>query len=68
MAMSLQENVPNKACANAGGLRKSQAVFYALSFFQVDGFAVPAPAQVTHTVRWLIIERIGLKDEFILYS
>jgi hypothetical protein len=29
-----------------GILRKSQAVFYALSFFQLDGFAVPAPAQV----------------------
>ncbi len=25
-----------------GILRQSQAVFYALSFFQLDGFAVPA--------------------------
>lgn len=33
-----------------GILRKSQAVFYALSFSQLDGFAVPAPAQVTQTV------------------
>jgi hypothetical protein len=33
-----------------GILRKSQAVFHALSFFQLDGFAVPAPAQVTQTV------------------
>jgi hypothetical protein len=33
-----------------GILRKSQAFFYALSFFQLDGFAVPAPAQVTQTV------------------
>ena len=33
-----------------GSLRKSQAVSYALSFFQLDGFAVPAPAQVTQTV------------------
>jgi hypothetical protein len=33
-----------------GILRQSQAVFYALSFFQLDGFAVPAPAQVTQTV------------------
>jgi hypothetical protein len=31
-------------------LRKSQAVFCAFSFFQLDGFAVPAPAQVTQTV------------------
>jgi hypothetical protein len=28
-------------------VRKSQAVFYALSFFWLDGFAVPAPAQVS---------------------
>ena len=34
-----------------GILRTSQAVFYALSFSQLDGFAVPAPAQVTQTVR-----------------
>jgi hypothetical protein len=34
-----------------GILRQSQAVFYALAFFQLDGFAVPAPAQVTQTVR-----------------
>jgi len=32
-----------------GILRKSQAFFYALSFFQLDGFAVPAPAQVPIT-------------------
>jgi hypothetical protein len=34
-----------------GILRQSQAVFYASAFFQLDGFAVPAPAQVTQTVR-----------------
>ena len=33
-----------------GSLRKSQAFFYALAFFQLDGFAVPAPARVTQTV------------------
>ena len=33
-----------------GILRSSQAFFYALSFFWLDGFAVPAPAQVTQTV------------------
>jgi hypothetical protein len=33
-----------------GILRQSQAVSHALSFFQLDGFAVPAPAQVTQTV------------------
>jgi hypothetical protein len=36
-----------------GILRKSQAVSHALSFFWLDGFAVPAPAQVTQTVGWL---------------
>jgi hypothetical protein len=42
-----------------GILRQSQAVFYALSFFWLDGFAVPAPAQVTQTVgRW----RIGISN------
>jgi hypothetical protein len=33
-----------------GILRQSQAFSYALSFFWLDGFAVPAPAQVTHAV------------------
>jgi len=45
-----------------GGVRTSQAFFYALSFFPglssrtgwLDGFAVPAPAQVTQTVGLLI--------------
>jgi hypothetical protein len=31
------------------GTLRSQAVFYALAFFQLDGFAVPAPAQVSPT-------------------
>jgi hypothetical protein len=34
-----------------GSLPRFQAFFYALSFFWLDGFAVPAPAQVTQTVR-----------------
>ena len=33
-----------------GILRTLQAVSYALAFFWLDGFAVPAPAQVTQTV------------------
>jgi hypothetical protein len=33
-----------------GILRHFQAVSNALSFFWLDGFAVPAPAQVTQTV------------------
>ena len=34
-----------------GILRSSQAVSHALAFFWLDGFAVPAPAQVTQAVR-----------------
>jgi len=46
---------PHKAAQQSvhltlGILRTSQAVFYALAFFWLDGFAVPAPAQVTQTV------------------
>jgi hypothetical protein len=41
-----------------GILRTSQAVSYALSFFQLDGFAVPAPAQVTQTVGWLVYNNL----------
>ncbi|HNE05374.1 MAG TPA: hypothetical protein PLT08_12690 [Anaerolineales bacterium] len=37
-----------------GILRTSQAVSHALSFFWLDGFAVPAPAQVTQTVGRLL--------------
>ena len=33
-----------------GILRTSQAFSHALPFFWLDGFAVPAPAQVTQTV------------------
>jgi len=41
-----------------GILRKSQAVFYALSFFWLDGFAIPAPAQVTQTVGRLAVVKL----------
>ncbi len=43
----------NSVHLTLGILRKSQAVFYALAFFWLDGFAVPAPAQVTQTVGYL---------------
>jgi len=41
-----------------GILSKSQAVFYALSFFWLDGFAVPAPAQVTQTVGAPVLHKL----------
>jgi hypothetical protein len=50
-----------------GILRKSQAVFYALSFSQLDGFAVPAPAQVTQTVGWLRRKTKSVKYCHVLY-
>jgi hypothetical protein len=46
-----------KRAPDAGDSAQSQAVFYALSFFQLDGFAVPAPAQVTQTVE--AVEKVG---------
>jgi len=48
---SLQVHAQQSVHPTLGILRKSQAVFYASAFFQLDGFAVPAPAQVTLTVR-----------------
>ncbi|MFN8381705.1 MAG: hypothetical protein U0V02_07185 [Anaerolineales bacterium] len=44
-----------------GILRTSQAVFYALSFFWLDGFAVPAPAQVTQTVMRFAVIAVNQK-------
>jgi len=54
LAKSAQQSVH----LTLGILRKSQAVFYALSFFWLDGFAVPAPAQVTQTVGHLYIKSL----------
>jgi hypothetical protein len=47
-----------------GILRTSQAVSYALSFFQLDGFAVPAPAQVTQTVQFVGFSNLVLSFQF----
>lgn len=49
-----------------GILRKSQAVSHALAFFWLDGFAVPAPAQVTQTVGPLIWRWLALAGEYAL--
>jgi hypothetical protein len=52
LPMSLAQVTPAQQSVHLtlGILPQSQAVFYALSFFWLDGFAVPAPAQVTQTV------------------
>jgi len=55
VVLVINQRVSHKASQQSvhltlGILRTSQAVFYALSFFKSDGFAVPAPAQVTQTV------------------
>jgi len=52
-SLAQNKNAQQSVHLTLGILRTSQAVSYALSFFQLDGFAVPAPAQVTQTVgRW----------------
>jgi len=44
---------------DAGDLRRFRAVPYALAFFWLDGFAVPAPAQGTLTVSPFYISEIN---------
>ena len=39
-----------KRAPDAGDSAHIPSLFYAFSFFWLDGFAVPAPAQVTQTV------------------
>jgi hypothetical protein len=53
MSLAQHKNAQQSVHLTLGILRSSQAVSYALPFFQLDGFAVPAPAQVTQTVGWL---------------
>jgi hypothetical protein len=50
MMLAGQKNAQQSVHLTLGILRTSQAFFYALSFFWLDGFAVPAPAQVTQAV------------------
>jgi hypothetical protein len=50
MVKSRQEVAQQSVHLTLGILRRFQAVFYALALFWLDGFAVPAPAQVTQTV------------------
>ena len=51
------KNAQQSVHLTLGILRQSQAVFYALAFFWLDGFAVPAPAQVTQTVGLPLAEK-----------
>ena len=46
---------PTKRAPDAGDSAHIPSLFHALSFFWLDGFAVPAPAQVTQTVGRLVI-------------
>ena len=41
---------PTKRAPDAGDSAAISISFHALAFFWLDGFAVPAPAQVTQTV------------------
>ena len=54
-----------------GILRTSQAVSYAFSFFWLDGFTVPAPAQVTQAVGLPVrnyVEKIVSKSKGNIYG
>jgi hypothetical protein len=56
--MKEEENFHNKSgltkrAPDAGDSAHTSSSFHALAFFWLDGFAVPAPAQVTQTVGWL---------------
>ncbi|MBE0670367.1 MAG: hypothetical protein IH588_07250 [Anaerolineales bacterium] len=48
--MALKNTAQQSVHLTLGILRTSQAVLHAAAFFWLDGFAVPAPAQVTQTV------------------
>ena len=50
VGFSKQKTAQQSVHLTLGILRSFQAVSYALSFFWLDGFAVPTPAQVTQTV------------------
>jgi len=50
MSLAQVKNAQQSVHLTLGILRTSQAVSYASAFFQLDGFAIPAPARVTHTV------------------
>ena len=45
-----------KRAPDAGDSAHIPSIFHALSFFWLDGFAVPAPAQVTQTVGQYIVK------------
>jgi len=64
-ALSLVQfkNAQQSVHLTLGILRQSQAVFYALAFFWLDGFAVPAPAQVTQSVSRLLKTPSGYKTK-----
>jgi hypothetical protein len=44
MSLAQSKNAQQSVHLTLGILRKSQAVFYALSFFWLDGFAVTSPS------------------------
>ncbi len=52
------KNGLTKRAPDAGDSAHIPNIFHALSFFWLDGFAVPAPAQVTQTVGWQRINHL----------
>lgn len=67
--LSTEISDPIMRASDLGILRHPQAVFYALAFFQSDGFAAPTPARVTHTFGRLHLEfeygKFDLRGEYV---
>ena len=63
----MQKTAQHSVHPTLGILRTLQAVFYALSFFWLDGFAVPTPARVTQTVG-PPLQIVVNRDKMSIYS
>jgi hypothetical protein len=55
-----QKGKPTQRAPDAGDSMSFSGIFYALAFFQLDGFIIPAPAQVTPTVIKMIDGKLPL--------
>ena len=67
MKYFLMQKRPTKRAPDAGDSAHIPSLFHALAFSWLDGFAVPAPAQVTQTVGLLVIVFIFFLNSFELY-
>ncbi|MCC6972221.1 MAG: zinc ribbon domain-containing protein [Phycisphaerales bacterium] len=60
---NLQKSRLTKRAPDAGDSAAISSIFHALAFFWLDGFAVPAPAQVTQAVRRLALNCHNLRKD-----